>query len=440
MSLGRRNFIKLLGSASGLALAGCASQGSTPAAAPAVAAGSAAEIMPKTGRRVVVVGGGYGGTIAAKYIRMLDPSIEVVLVERNDHFVSCPFSNLYIAGIIKDLSPLTIHYDKLVANHGIKFLQADVTAVDAAAHTIVTSKGRLKYDRLVLSPGVDFRLEEMQGYDAAAMELMPHAWKAGPQSTLLRNQLQAMKDGGTVVITVPLAPYRCPPGPYERTSLIANYLKQHKPKSKVIVLDANPGITSKGPLFTKGWKTHYEGTIDYRAAKKVTEVNAKTNTVLIEGLDEVHGDVVNVIPPQRAAAIAVQAGLVGADKRWCPVNAISFESTLHKDVHVIGDASIAGAMPKSGYSANSEAKVCATNIVALMNGKETVGLSGINTCYSYVTEHEAISVAAVYTVKDGKIVAVPNSGGVSPGDFSAAKAEAMYAHSWLKNILTEMSS
>jgi sulfide dehydrogenase [flavocytochrome c] flavoprotein subunit len=432
MTLDRRNFIKLLGSASGIALAGCATQGG-----PAVSAGSANEIMAKTGRRVVVIGGGYGGTIAAKYIRMMDKSIEVVLIERNDHYVSCPFSNLYLGGILKDLSPLTIKYDKLAANHGIKVVQAEVTAIDAAAHTVVTSKGTLKYDRLVVSPGVDFRREEVKGYDKAAEEVMPHAWKAGPQTVLLRKQLEAMKDGGTVVMSAPLAPFRCPPGPYERASMIAYYLKQHKPKSKLILLDANPSIVSKGPLFTKGWKKHYEGIIEYRGAKKVTEVDVKNKTVIIEGIEDVKGDVINLIPPQRAGDIAVAAGLVGEDKRWCPVNADTFESAKHKDIHVIGDASIAGAMPKSGYSANSEAKVCATNIVNALNGKEIVGLSGINTCYSYITDKEAVSVAAVYAVKDGKIIAVPNSGGVSP---DLNEAEAIYAKSWLNNILTEMSS
>ncbi len=291
-----------------------------------------------------------------------------------------------------------------------------------------------------LTRNLDTLLDEVEGYNEAAMEVIPHAWKAGPQTVLLRRQLEAMKDGGTVVLSVPLSPFRCPPGPYERTSMIAHYLKQHKPKSKIIVVDANPGIASKGPLFTKGWKDNYAGLIDYRAAKKVTAVDVKNKAVLIEGIDEVKGDVVNLIPPQRAAKIAQMAGLVGDDKKWCPVDATTFESTLHKDIHVIGDASIAGAMPKSGYSANSEAKVCATNIVALMNGRETIGLSGINTCYSYITDKQAISVAAVYAVKDGKIISVPNSGGVSPGDFSAAKLEAIYAESWLKNILTEMST
>jgi sulfide dehydrogenase [flavocytochrome c] flavoprotein subunit len=426
MTLDRRSFLKLVGAGAGAA------------GLPMI--GRAAELMPKGAKRVVVIGGGYGGTIAAKYIRMMDKSIEVVMIERNDHFVSCPFSNLYIGGILKDLSPLTIKYDKLVSNHGVKVVQAEVTAIDPAAKVVTTSKGTVSYDRLVVSPGIDFRLEEMKGYDAAAMEKMPHAWKAGPQTVLLRNQLEAMKDGGTMVMTVPLAPYRCPPGPYERASMVAYYLKKNKPKSKLVVLDANPDITSKGGLFKKGWKDNYEGIIDYRGAKKVTEVDAKAMAVMVEGLEEIKGDVINVIPPQRAGQIAVAAGLVGDDKNWCPVNATTFESTKQAGIHVIGDACIAGAMPKSGYSANSEAKVCAMNIVALMNGKETTELSGINTCYSYINDKDAVSVAAVYAVKEGKIVAVPNSGGVSPADYSAAKMEAIYAESWLKNILTEMST
>ena len=429
MTLDRRSFLKLVGAGAGAVGA---------VSLPMI--GQAAELMPKSGKRVVVIGGGYGGTIAAKYIRMMDKSIEVVMIERNDHFVSCPFSNLYLGGVITDMGALTIKYDKLTANHGVKVVQAEVTSIDPAGKSVTTSKGTIAYDRLVVSPGIDFRLDEMKGYDAAAMEVMPHAWKAGPQTVLLRKQLVAMKDGGTVVMTVPLAPYRCPPGPYERASMIAHYLKKHKPKSKIVVLDANPDITSKGGLFKKGWKDNYEGIIDYRGAKKVTEVDAKAMAVMVEGLEEVKGDVINVIPPQRAGHIAVAAGLVGDDKNWCPVNATTFESTKQAGIHVIGDACVAGAMPKSGYSANSEAKVCAMNVVALMNGRETTELSGINTCYSYITDKDAISVAGVYVVKDGKIVGVPNSGGVSPADYSAAKIEAVYAESWLRNILIEMST
>ncbi|HCI12682.1 MAG TPA: flavocytochrome C [Gallionellaceae bacterium] len=420
----RRNFLKLLG-------AGAAATASVGLAGYANAASSAGG-----GRKVVVIGGGYGGTIAARYIRMMDSSIEVTLIERNDHYVSCPFSNLYLGGILPDLSLLTIKYDKLASNHGIKVVQAEVTGIDAENHSVTTSNGVFKYDRLVVSPGVEFRTDEIAGYDP---EIMPHAWKAGPQTVLLRKQLEAMKPGGTVVLSIPLAPFRCPPGPYERTSMIAMYLKQHKPGSKIIVLDANPDIVSKKGLFLKGWKKHYEGIIDYRPAKKVTEVDNKNMSVLIEGIDEVKGDVINIIPPQKAGHIAHVAGLVGADKKWCPVDPTTFESTLHKDIHVIGDSSIAGAMPKSGYSANSEAKVCAANIVALMSGRETTDMSGVNTCYSFLSEKEAVSVTGVYQVDKEKnaIVAVAGSVGVSP---DLSELEAVYAQSWVKNILNEMSS
>jgi len=426
MTTDRRSFLKLIGAGGvGASLAACSTTG---------------PVMDKSaGRRVVVVGGGYGGTIAAKYIRMMDKSIEVVLIEPNRQFVSCPFSNLYIGGLLPDLSTLTIGYDKLAANHNIKMVHDTVTAVDPAKKTVtVSSGGTIDYDRLVLAPGIDFRAEELAGYDLATTPLiMPHAWKAGPQTVLLRKQLEDMPNGGTVVLSVPLGPFRCPPGPYERASMIAMYLKQHKPKSKIVVLDANPDIVSKAGLFRKGWKKHYEGIIQYRASQRVTAVDAKNRSVSIEGMEEVKGDVVNVIPPQRAGLVASKAGVIGPDKNWCPIDGTTFESTLQKNIHVIGDACIAGAMPKSGYSANSEAKTCATNIVALMNGKETTEMSGINTCYSYLSAKEAVSVAAVYAVKDGKIIAVPNSGGVSP---DLSDVEAVYASSWLKNILTEMST
>ncbi|MBL0123175.1 MAG: FCSD flavin-binding domain-containing protein [Betaproteobacteria bacterium] len=430
MTIDRRNFLKLLGAGAGAgSLYGCAG-------APAVSVVS--EILPKTGRRVVVIGGGYGGTIAAKYVRMYDRSIEVVLIERNRQFVSCPFSNLYIGGIMKDLTPLTIGYDKLAANHGIKMVYDEVTAIDPAAKKVVVRGGTIAYDQLIVSPGVDFRLDEIKGYDPKQTpDVMPHAWKAGEQTLLLRNQLVAMKDGGTVLITVPLTPYRCPPGPYERASMIAMYLKQAKPKSKLIVLDSNPDIVSKAGLFKKGWAKHYQGILEYRGAKKVTEVDTKSKTVLVEGLEAVTGDVINLIPPQRAGHIAVAAGLVGPDKNWCPVNPTTFESTIHKGIHVIGDASIAGAMPKSGYSANSQAKACALNLVAAMNGKELTEFSGINTCYSFITAKEAVEVTGVYKVDKGAIVAAAGSVGVSP---DLSELEAIYAESWLKNILTEMST
>ena len=424
MTVDRRSFLKLLGAgAAGLPMVS-----------------RAGEIMPKTSRRVVVIGGGFGGSIAAKYIRMLDPSIEVILIERNKQFVSCPFSNLVIGGL-HDISELTIGYDKLAANHGIKMLFEEVAGIDPAKKEVTLASGTIKYDRLVISPGVDFRFEEIEGYDPATTpKLIPHAWKAGEQTLLLKQQLESMRDGGTVLLTVPLTPYRCPPGPYERSSMIAMYLKKHKPKSKLIVLDANPDVTSKGPLFKKAWEMHYKGILEYTPAKKVTKVDGKNRIVSVEGLEDYKGDVVNLIPSQRAGAIAVKAGLVGADKNWCPVNPTTFESTIHKDIHVIGDACVAGAMPKSGFSANTQAKACATNLVALMNGRDIVDMSAVNTCYSAITEAETVSVTGVYKVVDGKIAAVPGSVALSPADFSQTRLEHIYAESWLRNILTEMST
>ncbi|GAO35280.1 flavocytochrome C sulfide dehydrogenase [Sulfuricella sp. T08] len=423
-NMDRRSFIKLLGAATGVGLAG----------APFIT--SAAEMLPKKGRRVVVIGGGYGGSIVAKYIRINDPSIEVVMIERDKKFVSCPFSNTVIGGF-RDIKDNTITYENLAANNGIKVVYDEVTAVDTSAKKVVVSGGTISYDRLVLSPGIDFRFEEIEGYDPVATpKVIPHAWKAGEQTLLLRKQLVDLPKGGTVVMSIPVTPFRCPPGPYERISMMAWHLKNHNPTAKIIVLDANPDIVSKGPLFKKAWAKHYEGMIDYRPAQKVTKVDAKNRSV-DTGVEEIKGDLVNLVPPQKAGLIAHKAGVVGEDKKWCPVNQLSFESTLAKDVHIIGDSCIAGAMPKSGYSANSQAKVCATNIVQLMNGQDLIDPSHTNVCYSYVTEKEAISVAAVYKVADGKTIAVANSGGVSP---DLSELEAIYAKSWIKNILHEMSS
>lgn len=431
MTLDRRSFLKLVGAGAGAVGA---------AGLPMI--GRAAELMPKSGRRVVVIGGGYGGTIAAKYVRMLDRSIEVVMIERNKQFVSCPFSNFYIAGLTNDMNALTIGYDKLTANHGVKMVYAEVTDIDPAAKKVVTDQGTLDYDRLIVSPGIDFRTEEIEGYNAQTAEIFPHAWKAGAQSTLLRNQLQAMKDGGTVIISMPLTPYRCPPGPYERSCLIAHYLKTHKPKSKLILLDANPDVVSKKPLFTKAWSTYYKDNFQYIGGKKVTKADTGAKLVSVEGIEDFKGDVINLIPSQRAGDIAVKAGLVGDDKKWCPVDAVSFESTKHKGIHVIGDATALPSdgppMPKSGYSANSQAKVCAMNVVNLLNGKETIEFSGINVCYSAVSDNESVSIAQVFKLEGGKIKSSATA--ISPADFSLGKAEHAYGESWLKNILTEMST
>ncbi|MFH1493218.1 MAG: FAD/NAD(P)-binding oxidoreductase [Pseudomonadota bacterium] len=422
--MNRRNFIQMAGLAAGAGLSSFS------------ILARAGEVLPKKGRRVVVVGGGYGGTIVSKYIRMSDPSIEVVMIERNKTFVSCPFSNLVIGGS-RDLKDNMITYDKLEAKHGIKVIYDEVTGIDVAAKQVKVGAGTISYDRLVLSPGIDFRFDELEGYDPVETpKYMPHAWKAGDQTLLLRKQLVDMADGGTVVLSVPVTPFRCPPGPYERISQIAWHLKNHKPKSKILVLDANPDIVSKGPLFKKAWEKHYKGIIEFHAGNKVVKVDHKAMMV-DTGVEEVKGAVINVVPPQKAGAVAYMAGVVGEDKKWCPVNQVTFESTIVPNVHVIGDACSAGAMPKSGYSANSQAKVCALNVVQLMNGKEPIPPSHVNVCYSYVTDKEAISVSAVYKVAEGKTIAVPNSGGVSP---DLSELEGVYAHSWIKNILHEMSS
>jgi len=422
--MNRRNFIQLAGIAAGLSMASFS------------VIARAGEVLPKKGRRVVVVGGGYGGTIVSKYIRMSDPSIEVVMIERNKIFVSCPFSNLVIGGS-RDLKDNMITYDNLAAKHGIQVVYDEVTGIDVAAKQVRVSTGTISYDRLVLSPGIDFRFDELEGYDPLETpKYMPHAWKAGEQTLRLRKQLVDMADGGAVVMAIPVTPFRCPPGPYERISQMAWYIKNHKPRSKLIVLDANPDIVSKGPLFRKAWDKHYQGIIEFHAANKVTKVDHKAMSV-DTGVEEIRGAVVNVVPPQKAGAVAYMAGVVGEDKKWCPVNQVTFESTLVPNVHVIGDACSAGAMPKSGYSANSQAKVCALNVVQLMNGKDLIPPSHVNVCYSYVTDKEAISVSAVYKVAEGKTIAVPNSGGVSP---DLSELEGVYAHSWIKNILHEMSS
>jgi len=432
MTMNRRDFVKLVGAATGAGLLSF----------PHI--GAAADIMPKTGRRVVVVGGGSGGAIVAKYLRLADPSIEVVLIEADRLYVACPLSNLVLAGL-RNLSENVITLVDLAARHKIKLVYDTVTAVDAGAKKVICSAGAIAYDKLVLSPGVDYRFEEIEGYDPASTPgIMPHAWKAGPQTLLLKKQLMDMKDGGVVVMTIPQAPYRCPPGPYERISMIAHYLKQNKAKSKIIVWDANETIAAKAPLFKRGWAKHYgydekdssKGIIAYNGNSKLAKVDVKAMTV-DNGVESLKGDVINVIPPQRAGVIAQNAGVVGLDKKWCPVDQISFESTQVKDIHVIGDACFAGPLPKSAYAANSEAKVCALNIVQALNGKELIAPSHVNVCYSYITDKEAVTVSGVYVEKDGKTVAVPNSGGLSP---DLNEAEGVYARSWMKNILTEMST
>ncbi len=345
-------------------------------------------------------------------------------------------------GGLRGMNDITHGYDALQKKHGVKVMHDTVTAIDATGHKVMLKGGdNLTYDRLVVSPGIDFRWGEVDGYDEAASRVMPHAWKAGPQTVLLRRQLEAMPDGGVVIIAPPDNPFRCPPGPYERVSMIAHYLKAHKPKSKILILDAKTKF-SKQPLFMQGWQQLYPGMIEWVAGDeggRVQRVNPKTMTVYTEIGDAHKGDVVNLIAPQKAGAIAHTAGLTD-QTGWCPVDQRTFQSAIHPDVYVIGDASIAGRMPKSGFAANSQGKVCAAAIVADLNDITMPEPSYVNTCYSLVGPAYGISVAAVYRVTDKGITPVKGAGGVSAKDADAKyrELEATYALGWYQSITSDM--
>ena len=363
--------------------------------------------------RVVVVGGGYGGATIARFLRHADPRIAVTLVEANATYVSCPFSNEVIAGL-RDISLQTFDYTKL-AGFGVRVVQGTATGVDPTAKSVRLQSGEtLAYDRLVLSPGVEMNYAALPGYSAEAAETtMPHAWKAGPQTLLLRRQLEAMPDGGVVVISAPANPYRCPPGPYERASLIGHYLATHKPKSKLLLLDAKD-VFSKQKLFQQAWAKLYPDIVQWVSLSdggKVVAVDAATRTFKTD-FDDHHADVANVIPPQRAGRIAVVAGV--ADKTgWCPVDPASFESRLVPGIHVVGDAIVAGAMPKAAFAANAQAKVCAYAVAALLAGEAVPEPILANTCYSLAAPGYAFSVAGVYRPKGGVLTEIEGAGGPS---------------------------
>ena len=387
--------------------------------------------------KVVVVGGGYGGATAAKYVRMWsDDGIDVTLIEPNPNFISCPISNLVIGGS-KTIDDITTSYDNLVKRHGVKLVKDFVTQVDPDKRLVKLASGlELSYDRLILSPGVDFMFDALPGLNKPnAKETVLHAWKAGAQTVALRKQLEAMPDGGVYALAIPLAPYRCPPGPYERACQVADYFRQNKPKSKVLILDANDDVTSKGPLFKKAWTERYKGMVEYRSKHTAVDVDASTNTLKFEFNDDVKANVLNVIPPMRAGDIAVKSGLATANKRWCEVDFLTFESKVAPNVHVLGDSiQIAPAMPKSGHLANQHGKTCAAAVVALLSG-QTPNQMPIynNTCYSFVSADEVVHVASVhaYDVEKKTMLAVPGSGGVSS---AANELEGRYAMLWAKNI------
>ena len=421
--INRRNFAKIIGSA------GLASSLGMPS------------LVFGASKKVVVVGGGFGGATAAKYLRKLDPSIDVTLVEPNPTYYTCPFSNTVLGGI-KDMSEIAHGYGAMKNKHGVRVIHAKAKNVNSNSKTVMLDNGRkLDFDRAIVSPGVDLRFDSMGGYSQTATDKMPHSWKAGPQTALLRRQLENMRNGGTVLICPPGNPFRCPPGPYERTSLIAHYLKTHKPKSKIIILDAKEKF-SKQSLFMSGWDLHYGDLIEWRAGTaggKISRVDPQNMQVETEfGMEK--GDVINFIPAQHAGKVARDSGLTNK-KGWCPVNQVTFESTLQPGIHVIGDASIAGKMPKSGFSANSQGKVAAAAIVSELAGQEPIEPSYANTCYSLITPEHGISVAKVYKISDKKtIVGVKGSGGVSPKneDPIVRRQEAIYTQGWYDAIVQDM--
>jgi sulfide dehydrogenase [flavocytochrome c] flavoprotein subunit len=407
----KRDFLKLAGA---VTLAGCA----TPAPSRA---------------RVVVIGGGFGGATAAKYLRLWDPALDVVLIEREAAFVSCPVSNLVLGGFT-DMSTITHGYDGL-RRHGVQVVRDDVTAVDAQKKTVRLARGGdIAYERLIVSPGIDFTFDDVQGYEAAmnAGRVM-HAWKAGPQTVALRRQLEGMRDGGVVLLSIPMTPYRCPPGPYERACIIAAYLKRAKPRSKVLVLDANPDVSSKPGLFKAAWKDLYPGVLEYRPNAKAVGIDGASLTVKLE-VEDVKGDVLNVVPPHRAGNIALQAGLLRQGNRWCEVDWRTMESKSVPGVHVLGDATLSAAgMPKSGSMANNHGKIAAAAVIELLRGRTPEPVKIINTCYSFVSEKEGMRVSSVHEWDPGQntLIPVKGSGGVSA---ARSEAEGTFAWSWARTI------
>lgn len=418
----RRQFVQTLGAGSaavGLgSVTGCASIGGAKG-------------------HVVVIGGGYAGATAAKYVRLFsEGSVNVTLIEPNASFISCPISNLVIGGH-KTIADITTPYDNLERRHGVKLVRDKVASIDTAKQTVKLAGGAdIAYDRLIVSPGVDFMWENLPGMaKEGAQDKVLHAWKAGAQTVALRKQLEAMPDGGVYALSIPRAPYRCPPGPYERACMVASYFKTAKPKSKVIIFDANDDIQSKKGLFMKAWSEHYAGMIEYRPKHKVVDVDASTNTLKFEFNDDFKASVANVIPEMRAGDIAVKTGLATANKRWCEVDFLTFESKAAKNVHVLGDSiQIAPGMPKSGHMANQHGKTCAAAVVSLLMGKEAPQMPiYANTCYSFVTAEDVVHVASIhrYDAEKKTMLTVPGSGGVST---AASELEGRYALAWARNI------
>lgn len=393
------------------------------------------------GKRVVVVGGGYGGATAAKYLRMWSSgTLDVSLVESGPAFVSCPLSNLVLAGS-KAIDDITVRYDNLASRHGVRIVRDTASAVDPDRREVRLASGTaIGYDRLIVSPGVDFLWSQVPSLDSDdAREKIPHAWKAGPQTLVLRRQLEAMRDGGVFAISIPVAPFRCPPGPYERACTVAWYFKRAKPKSKVLVLDANPEITSKPALFRRAFDEEYKGIIEYRANQALTDVDVATRTAKFELDDPVQADVLNVIPPQGAGAIARSAGVITANDRWCEIDFLTMESIKVERIHVLGDAiQIAPNMPKSGHMANQQAKVCAAAVLAMLADQDVDPAPVMNnTCYSFITDRDAVHVSSVHQYDADKKTMMPvtGAGGLSP---AMNPEEGRLGLAWARSIWADM--
>ena len=428
MKLSRRHFIQLAGVGSSLLLGGCRQR-----------------VQAKRySAHVVVIGGGFGGATAAKYIRELDDSIKVTLIEPKIRYITCPASN-WVLGGLRNMDSISFFYDTLVSRYGISIIYDRVTAVDAERHAVrLSNKETINYDRLIMAPGIDFRWDDIEGYDAKTAEYIPHAWQAGRQTQTLLKQVQAMPDNGTIVISAPANPFRCPPGPYERASMLAHYCQKHKPKAKILIVDHKRAF-SKQALFIQGWKQHYgygteHSLIEWQsiADNPVIALAAKSKTLQTDFGDTIKANVLNIIPAQKAGKIAWQAGLTD-ESGWCPVVSRTCESTLQPDIHVIGDAAIQAPIPKSAFAAVSEAKVCAFVIVSLLNGREPLEPVWVNTCYSLITPDHGISIAMVYKLNaQGEISTVSGAGGVSSNtDKQSLYLESRYARSVYDSITSD---
>jgi sulfide dehydrogenase [flavocytochrome c] flavoprotein subunit len=429
--LSRRHFIKLASSSAGLFVTAC----------------SVKPTKKNASARVVIIGGGFGGATAAKYIRKLDPTIQVTLIDSKSQYTTCPGSN-WVFGGIQNIASLSLNYQSLSNHYGVNLVHQKVTSIDPEKHLVTLSdRQKIRYDRLIVSPGIDFRWDTIEGHNESSTDLIPHAWKAGSQTTLLNNQLRAMKNGGTVIICAPPNPFKCPPGPYERASMIAYYLKKHKPKSKILILDPKSKFSKQG-LFIQGWEKHYRfgsnnSMIEWLSIpdNPVTNIDVSNKIVETDFGDKFKADVLNYIPAQKAAHIAEKTGLCD-QSGWCPVTHNSSESTLLPDIHVIGDASNYSPLPKSAFAANSEAKVCAFAVVSLLNKHEMINPTWTNTCYSLITPEHGISVSMIYKLgKNGKLNKVKGAGGVTQNtDKKSLSLEANYSRQWLASITQDSFS